>query len=47
MLLLKTKPKTRTIKKDRVIGYYLSNKKKYEQHVKIQSLLNDVLRTIE
>ena len=47
MMLLKTRPKTRTIKKEKVIGLYLSNKQKYEQRQKIENLLNDVLKSIE
>jgi len=47
MMVLKSEPTTRTIKKDKVIGFYLHNKKKFEERKKIENLLNDVLRHIE
>ena len=46
MMPVTTKPKVRTIKKNKVICYLLNGKRDYEKEKKIQELLNDVLRRI-
>ena len=47
MMLIKTRPQIRTIKKDKVICYMLNGKRDYEKEKRIQALLMDVLKTIE
>ena len=47
MMVVKTNPKLRTVKKEKVICYFLNGKRDYEKEKRIEALLNDVLRTIE
>ncbi len=47
MLAVKTMPKMKTVKKEKVICYLLNGKRDYAKEKKIEKLLSDVLKMIE
>ena len=47
MLAVKTMPKMKTVKKEKVICYLLNGRRDYKKEKKIEKLLNDVLKIIE